>query len=301
MNKRNAHLKGPAGVLALVMLLIGAGAMTAMINTRGIHLTKTPIYPKDNRQLASLPTETTNWIRVGSDQVEATEVLEVLGTENYLNRFYTKKNPEDPTRSVALRLHGAYYTGGIDTVPHIPERCFVGGGLQQSSSSRSVALKLDTSSWAIDRGVPEELGGINGKIYTTRLSNDRTMTDAPGLRVRLPRNVGPDDQIQMRVSEFIGAGRTIYAGYFFIANGRTKANANDVRALAFNLDDNYSFYLKVQINSNTVDSMDEFIEASSELLSELIGEIMRCVPDWTKVEQGIYPENQTSDDEQGSS
>jgi len=119
------------------------------------------------------------------------------------------------------------------------------------------------------------------------------MTDSPGLRVRLPRNVAPDTPIMMRFSEFIGGGKPIYAGYFFIANGQTKANANDVRALAFNLEDDYSFYLKVQINSNSVESMDEFVAASSELIGEIIGEIMRCVPDWTRVDQGLYPPSES--------
>jgi hypothetical protein len=124
-----------------------------------------------------------------------------------------------------------------------------------------------------------------------RLSNDRDYTDAPGKRVRLPRNVGPDEPISMRFSEFIGQERTIYAGYFFIANGQTKANANDVRSLAFNLNDDYSYYLKIQINTNSVGSLDEFVALSESFISEMIGEIMRCVPDWTEVQLGEYPED----------
>ncbi|MCA9303747.1 MAG: exosortase-associated EpsI family protein [Phycisphaerales bacterium] len=278
-----------AMVAATVMLLFGAVAIGAMIRVRGIHLKKTPIYPAENRQLSNLPTETESWIRVGSDYVEPAEILEVLGTENYLTRQYTEKHPKNPDRPVMIQVHGAYYTGGIDTVPHVPERCFVGGGLQQSSSSIVLPLDIDPSGWAEDRSVPEEFGGESKKVYTTRLSNDRAYTDAPGMRVRLPRNVGPSEPISMRFSEFIGQERTIYAGYFFIANGQTKANANDVRALAFNLDDDYSYYLKIQINTNAVDSLEEFIEVSGSFISEMLGEIMRCVPDWTDVQRGDYP------------
>ncbi len=275
--------------VAMGLLVAGAIGFTATLELRGFNLSKTPIYPVGNRQLSNLPTETENWKRIGSDRVESAEILEVLGTENYLNRQYIEKNPENPKKPIVLYLHGAYYTGGIDTVPHVPERCFVGGGLQQGTSSKVMPLRLDTTGWAPDRTVPEELGGLDGKVYTVRLSNDPSMTDAPGLRVRLPRNVSPDEMIEMRFSEFVGDTRTIYAGYFFIANGRTKANANDVRELAFNLEDDYAYYLKVQINTNSVDSMDEFVEVASDLIGEMIGELMRCVPDWTEVQLGRYP------------
>lgn len=278
-------------ITAIVMLLSGAVAIGAMIQIRGIHLKKTPIYPKGNRQLSNLPTQTPSWVRNGSDHIEAAEILEVLGTENYLTRQYIEKNPKDPKNPVIIQVHGAYYTGGIDTVPHVPERCFVGGGLQQSTSSIVIPLDIDTAGWAHDRTVPSELGGADEKVYTVRLSNDSEYTDAPGKRVRLPRNIGPEDPISMRFSEFIGQEQTIYAGYFFVANGQTKANANDVRSLAFNLDDDYSYYLKIQINTNTVDSLDEFVTISESFISEMIGEIMRCVPDWTEVQLGEYPED----------
>jgi hypothetical protein len=291
MDPKQNRTRRVATCVAMAMLILGGGGIAATIRTQGFNLSKTPIYPMDNRQLSNLPTETDRWIRSGSDHVEPTEILEVLGTENYLTREYIEKEPADPRRPIMLHFHGAYYTGGIDTVPHVPERCFVGGGLQQTTSSTVIPLRLDTSDWAADRSVPEELGGQDGKVYTTRLSNDYKRTDAPGLRVRLPRNVSPESLIEMRFSEFTGGESTIYAGYFFIANGRTKANANDVRALAFNLEDDYAYYLKIQISANTVGSMDEFVEAASVLIGETLGEIMRCVPDWTEVQSGRYPED----------
>jgi hypothetical protein len=180
----------------------------------------------------------------------------------------------------------------IDTVPHVPERCFVGGGLQQSESSRVIDIPMDTSTWRVDPSVPTEFAGIDGEIYSVRLSNDPSMSDAPGMRVRLPRGISPEKPFNFRASEFINPGKgKIYAGYFFIANGGTKANANDVRQLAFNLEDDYAYYMKVQISAHNLDSFDEFASLSGDLLGELIGEIMRCVPDWVSVQQGLYPED----------
>lgn len=277
---------------ALGFLAACAIGMGAAINAAGIHLRKIPIYPPDNRQLSSIPAETEGWTRLGPDVIESSEVLEVLKTDNYLTRSYRKRGTgEDGSDPVVLEFHAAYYTGMIDTVPHVPERCFIGGGLQQTRASRVVDLDMAGESWMPDAGVPEEFAGRLGRIYTVRLSNNSAYTDAPGRRVRLPREVGPDNPIRMRVSEYVlPNGRRYYAGYFFIANGGTAPNANDVRTLAFNLTDDYAYYLKVQVNSASVGSVEGLVEEASGLLDDLIGEIMRCVPDWIEVEKGNYPE-----------
>jgi hypothetical protein len=272
-------------------IMIGSSiGIGVYIKYADLHMQKIPIYPKNNRQVSAIPTETDNWVRIGSDRISSSEIVETLGTEIYLSREYILKESQNERKKVVVELHAAYYTGMIDTVPHVPERCFVGGGLQQSESSRNVPLNIDTSSWIVDESVPEELAGVAGELYTVRLSNNRDWTDAPGQRVRLPRDVTPENPIEMRCSEFLlGEGQRIYAGYFFIANGGTRANANEVRTLAFNLSDDYAYYLKVQVNCVTADSMDEFVEYASSIVGDVLGELMRCTPDWIEVQQGNYP------------
>lgn len=280
-----------ARIGALAVLVACAVGMGAAIRAGGIHLRKIAIHAPGDRQISSVPAETPGWTRLGPDVIESAEILEVLKTENYVTRSYLKRGTgEDGLPPTILEFHAAYYTGMIDTVPHVPERCFVGGGLQQAKASRVVDLDLPDDAWVPDRSVPEELGGRDGTIYTARLANDSRYTDAPGRRVRLPRNLGPGEPLRMRCSEYLlPNGRRYYAGYFFIANGGTVPNANDVRTLAFNLTDDYAYYLKVQVNSATVGSVEELAEEASALLGELMGEIMRCVPDWVEVEQGLYP------------
>jgi hypothetical protein len=276
---------------ALAVLVASAVGMGAAIRAGGIHLKKIPIHAPGDRQLSAIPPETPGWTRMGVDVTESAEVLEVLKTENYVTRSYLKRGTgEGDVAPMVLEFHAAYYTGMIDTVPHVPERCFVGGGLQQSRASRVAELSLPGASWARDVTAPEEFAGRSGSIYTVRLSNDSAYTDSPGRRVRLPRDVGPGSPLRMRVSEYIlPGGQRYYAGYFFIANGGTVPNANDVRTLAFNLTDDYAYYLKIQVNSGTVGSVEELVDEASGLLDELIGEIMRCVPDWIEVESGLYP------------
>ncbi len=288
MTQRTGSIFAP---LLVGTILIGSTAgIGAYIKFADLHMQKSPIYPENNRQVSAIPTETENWIRMGSDRISSSEIIETLGTQNYVSRDYIRKDSQETKSPVVLELHAAYYTGMIDTVPHVPERCFVGGGLQQSESSRNMKLNLDTSSWRHDNAVAPELSGLAGKLYTVRLSNNRKWSDAPGMRVRLPRDVTPENELLMRCSEFVlGDGRKIYAGYFFIANGGTKANANEVRTLAFNLTDDYAYYLKIQVNCVTAESMDEFVEYAGQLTSDLLGEMMRCTPDWVDVQRGDYP------------
>ena len=289
-----------APVLAGIVMAGSTLGISAYIKFADLHMQKIPIYPENNRQVSAIPTETKNWIRRGADRISSSEIVEVLGTENYLSRDYILKGTEGTKDLVVMEIHAAYYTGMIDTVPHVPERCFVGGGMQQSESSKNYVLNMDTGSWRVDRSVPAELAGLAGELYSVRLSNNRLWTDAPGIRVRLPRDVTPESGLVMRCSEFlIGDGRKIYAGYFFIANGGTKANANEVRTLAFNLTDDYAYYLKIQINSMTADSMESFVDQAGLLVGELIGELMRCTPNWVKVQQGTYlPGRDISENEQ---
>lgn len=264
--------------LATVALTIGvaAGSMHTLVPMLGLHLRKLPIQPASGLTLMSLPEETANWVKV-TERREPPEVEEQLGTSNYITRVYSRRNPADPQNPRYIELHAAYYTGMIDTVPHVPERCFVGGGLQLGSSPRNIPLNLDQSHWVRDPDVPDELG----PIYRVRTPD--------GQRVRLPRE---PENIRLRVTEYpVSETDNLYAGYFFVANGGHTDSANGVRLLAFQLKDDYAYYLKVQFNSATVDSPEELTELASDLLSELIGDIMLCVPDWIDVQTGRYPED----------
>jgi hypothetical protein len=122
-------------------------------------------------------------------------------------------------------------------------------------------------------------------VYTTKLSND--YGDSGGARVRLPLDA---DQIETRITGFIQPGvGPVFAGYFFIANGSTTPSAEGVRTLAFRLEDDYAYYLKVQFTSATARSPEELAQAAASLMDDLLGEIMRCAPDWVEVERGTYP------------
>jgi exosortase len=276
-------LRTPAFIAAMCVMTLSGASMTAGIRYAGIHLKKLAIYPPENRQVASISTETPTWKQIGADKLESAEVLETLGTSNYVSRTFLKKSSEKSDKPVALDFHAAYYTGMVDTVPHVPERCFVGGGMQIGNTTKTVGLTLDASAWtpaSVERA--SERG-----LFRQRVPN--YAREGVGTSVILPREPG---KMQLRITEFSSKnGKKLFAGYFFIANGGHVSSAEEVRLLAFDLKSDYAYYLKVQFTSSTVGSAEELAAEASSLLGELLPEIMRCVPDWVEVESGRYPAN----------
>lgn len=277
----NRCLKNPAFLIAMVVMIFSALGLSAGIKAMGIYLRKLPIHAEGDRQLMALPTETENWIREGTDRLEEAETESTLGTKNYVTRRYVMKTPPEGKKRVAIELHVAYYTGMIEAVPHVPERCFVGAGLQMMQSPQVLPLPLDTTGWTPDNTVPEEM---KGRIFRARTGR---FSDKPGAAVRLPRD--PKD-ITIRVGSYLlDGGLTMTTGYFFVANGGSVPNAEQVRLLAFDLKADYAYYLKVQFNTASGETPAELAALAGNLLDDLFPEIMRCVPDWVQVEKGDYP------------
>jgi Protein of unknown function (DUF3485) len=276
-------IREPAFLVALLVLTSGAVGLYFAIESANVYLTKLEIHARSGLTVMSLPTETAHWVRIGTDQIESAEVVEELGTEEYLTRTYIEKEGVDGKPPRLVQLHIAYYTGMIDTVPHVPDRCFVGSGLREGGEEAFVPIALDDSTWMPIGDVRDSWAG---QVYSMKASNEYGQTG--GARVTLPRK--PYD-IKMRTMNFIDdqSSKTLYAGYFFIANGGTVARAEGVRMMAFDLSDDYAYYLKVQVNSQSVHSAEELGEVASSLLNDLIGDIMFCLPDWVEVDQGLWP------------
>src|SRR5690606_22564458 len=86
------------------------------------------------------------WEMVREDPPLSAEALESLGTTQYVSRLYRNRNvPESQPGSMA-KLHVAYYTGTPDTVPHVPDRCYVAGGVTPRGLG-AATLTLDGPSY----------------------------------------------------------------------------------------------------------------------------------------------------------
>lgn len=269
-------LRNPAYLVVVVLLAAAAAGLGAGAAYFEIYFEKKEIHAPDRRLVTRVPRETTSWISVGNDRREEAEIESVLGTTNYLSRMYRLKS-SDANAPVLIDLHLAYYTGNIGPVPHVPDRCFVGGGMQIGQILGDIPLGLDASQW---RAVNED-----ATLFEARVTDE--YSDRPGTYVRLPRDAAG---MQMRTMKFLNPGGTeVYSAYLFVANGGWVSRAEQVRLLAFDLRSVYAYYLKIQVTSTSVSSGEELVARAGSLLSELMPEIMRCVPDWVEVEAGRYP------------
>ncbi len=271
-------------IIANAMLLSAAVGLSAVIQQRGYHLTKLPIQAANDEKFHTLPTDYPSWTRVGQDRQESAEGVEELGTSNYLSRVYVQKDPPDDHPPHVVDLHVAYYTGMIDTVPHVPERCLVGGGWQQGGVPKLVDVPLPFDDIYPDPTADPEIHGAT--IYKMRSLHTYN-------NERLPRGV---EDLTIRVTPFIdNTGRELWAGYFFVANGDAVPSAEDIRLRAFRLEDDYAFYCKFQFSSSTVSSAEELAQVVADMLAEMFPDLMRRVPDWIEVREGRYPDDRPRD------
>jgi hypothetical protein len=273
-----SRFRNPAFLAALGVLGVSAIGFNRAIS--GLHLTKEPIQAPESRKLDSIPREYAHWKQVGRDEEMSAEAIEELGTANSISRVYVETEPPEGRPPRQVQVHIAYYTGKIDTVPHVPERCMVGAGWTKGGATLQVPVPL-----TIEGRMTTEMG-LDPKKHGTSKVYRGLATDPPG-RVRLPRDI---ESLELSVTPFSHAGgQTLYAGYFFIANGGVVASANQVRLLAFKLEEKYAFYCKVQFSTADVASAQELGEVAGAILDDMLPDIMRRVPDWVEVVEGRYP------------
>jgi hypothetical protein len=145
-----------------------------------------------------------------------------------------------------------YYTGLVDTVAHIPDRCYIADGFEPS--------EYETPSWDMGSG-------------------------------RLGKAPGEDPKVGVRFINFedqTAAGRvTRRVAYFFFADGRYVSDPIDVRTILQNLRYKHGFYSKVELMTILKDH-DQSAKIMSDFLKVALPEVEKCLPDWNKVElQGV--------------
>jgi exosortase len=285
---RRATALGIVGGLLLVALL----GQTSVVQATGVALNKQPL-PLRHGIALSFPDQAGDWELLHLDPKLPKDVEDELGTDQYFNRFYvnnaagvtassiTVKTLDDKpggrlvgwegfsTPGELAKLHVTYYTGMLDTVPHVPDKCWLAAG-SQMVGREVVNIKLDRDDYRPD---PEHPGMV--------LAHSTGFNET----VRLP-----GDEVEAVI--FSGAdsdGNVTTALYFFIANGKVMASNHEVR-FSFNMKDRYSYYCKVEMMFPGVADPEVVKERAADLLSDLMPEVMACLPDWTEVQAGEYPE-----------
>jgi hypothetical protein len=142
----------PAFVVAFIILAIGAVCLNTAVEAMQLHFKKQPV--PLTQKLEMLPAHLGSWVQVSKDEPLGHDVQEVLGTDVYVFRDYVNerivgkavidqfkdksaterkqimaqiqmRNPE-----AVVNLGLTYYTGLVDTVAHIPDRCIIADGYE---------------------------------------------------------------------------------------------------------------------------------------------------------------------------
>lgn len=263
---------------ALMVALVGGGlGLRGAMRALDVYLRKEPVALRAD--LGSIPTRLGDWQKVGEDAVMDAAMVESLGTDRYLSRSYALGG--DPSRGV-ISLHLAYYTGMIDTVPHIPERCWGAGGLVQSGPPERLELSVPAMAEVppdapVNRATGERYPMVSLADPVTRIEE----------RVALP--IGSPAMTLTTFQDPKVARVKQLGGYMFVANGRCTPSTIAVRELAFDLTDRYAYYCKVQLSARYPDgdppARERFRRDAEDLLGHLLPHLMRRLPDWPTVER----------------
>lgn len=267
---RHAKLALIVSVATLLASSVGFRYAVAALN---IYLRKEPVELRGS--FSTIPQILGEWKQVGEDVQLDDAVLKELGTEDTISRTYAIDG--ESSRGL-LSVHVAYYTGMIDAVPHIPDRCFVASGLEPQGRPEVLPLPLDLSKWSEDPGSPNR---ATGEPYR-RVEHRHSFTNQL-LSTRMP--VG---EMAIRVTEFASRaqpGVRVFGGFFFVANGRVASVPEEIRLLAFKPSERYAYYCKVQfVLAGPTITNERYVQSVADFLDEFLPELMLRLPDWQEVE-----------------
>ncbi len=258
----NAGPRPVATGITAGVLLMGVIGLNATVQATQTILIKEPIPLRKGFHL--LPERVGSWEMVKERPRLSAEEEEALGTHDYTSRVYRDIAQPEGVPGSYVELHTAYYTGTPDTVPHVPDRCFVAGGARGSTTWANLALTgpqyhQEQNGWS----APSKLGPA--RVYLPRTRFDTTV---------------------FTFSHPNAPSRYHNVVYFFAANGKYLRSPDLVRWRGFDPRDRYSYYCKIEVRVFEVEDPQQAADHASSFLSAMMPEIMACLPDWVKVTQG---------------
>lgn len=224
-------LKQRAFVLVAAILLVAAVGLNAATQFLQLHFRKLPVQPA--RPLVEIPEKMGPWLQVSIDETLDPDLIHTLGTDNYVFRDYIDTRvltPGDVERfkdktaterkqllaqiqqahpDAVVNMSLTYYTGMVDTVAHVPDRCFVADGYEPSS--------YQIENWPALSFAPADQQSVRHITF-----EDTT----PG-RQSIARNVA----------------------YFFNCNGKYMQDPVAVRTELAYLRQKYGYYMKIETHT----------------------------------------------------
>ncbi len=134
----------PAFLLCVMVLVIAVSSMSIAIKSFGVYLKKEPLPLKKSLELLDESTLAHYKVVLPKLKIENEEVLEALGTEDYIQWVMEDTEASAKNAVKTCMLFVTYYQLP-DKVPHVPEECYAGGGYQRLASD-SVNLEIDNKS-----------------------------------------------------------------------------------------------------------------------------------------------------------
>ena len=271
-------LRQPTFLAAFVVLLVAAVGLNASVQFLKLHFKKQPVPLA--RPLTLVPDRFGPWIQVMPDKAIDHEMQDVLGTDQYIFREYIDEriagaDVKDRFKALAtdeqrqemlsklraqhrdavVNLAVTYYTGMVDTVAHVPDRCYIADGYEPRPEENDKPL------WPIGRDLPVQAKALG------------------------PNNQ-PTDDIQVRYLNFedqTGMSKLVRSvAYFFNTNGSWAASPLDVRLKLQDIRQRYGYYAKVEVMTFESDAK-KSAAVMTDFLASALPEIHRCMPDWSKV------------------
>jgi hypothetical protein len=280
------RLLGQPDFVAVFLLLAAAALSLNFITTYlKLHYRKEPVPLRARLDDADqgIPSRLGAWVQVSKDVPIPPDTEHVLGTSQYLFRWYVDTSKIDPDvlsrldemstdqRGALLgRIQQAqpdavinvgitYYTGLVDTVAHIPDRCMLGNG-------------FEVTDYQIEKN--QDLGICpDGKrrVLSFRFIN----FDDPSGRDRGARDVA----------------------YFFHVNGHYECNPLEVRWRLQDLRERFGYYAKVELmmvgDSRDAAAQQRAMKAIKAFMAELLPPLEHCLPDWQQVHARTAPADGT--------
>jgi len=221
-----------AFIVVAGILLLAAIGLNAAVQHLKLTFRKAPVALQ--KPLKEIAPQFGPWKQVSVDERLEPEIEESLAAVEYISRDYidTRRVPADILKQFEgkttrerhqliskiastdpqayVHMMVTYYTGMVDTVAHIPDRCYVAGGFEQ--------IESETARWNCFLPRGDERASSRYSTY--------------------------EDKVPGR-----GARRAQVA-YFFHVNGRYTSDSLDVRATLQNLFEKYGYYAKIEVRSD---------------------------------------------------
>jgi hypothetical protein len=222
------------------------------------------------------------WVQLGIDRPLPPDTEKALKTKVYLNRQYVdlkskaiKKTQQewdalDPTSKSELAamaqrlepgsvisLHMAYYTGLVDTVAHIPERCMVADGYEPTHTDPADGPPQHPSARFRSIRFVDSMNGMTKHVGYLFHCNGGYTEDSIQVRMRLQNlfeTYGYYAKIEMMITEPSGGARS--------EESQTEKAARETGS-----------------HTKATDTMRTFLD-------DLLPEVERCLPSWEGAKAG---------------